>query len=64
MLGALKDLIVLVAAVVVVAHAGGKREWLWRQISLIHHSALVEVQRNWGCPSIFDKTACRRLSSH
>lgn len=61
MFAALKELMLLVATIVVVAHATEQREWLWRQIATVRHTALAESKKDWGCPSIFNKSACRML---
>jgi len=62
MLAALKETILIIASIVVIAHATGQQEWLWRQIATIRHAALVETKKDWGCPSIFNKSACKELS--
>ncbi len=62
MLAALKELMLLIATIVVIAHATGNREWLWRQIASVRQAALVETKKDWGCPSIFNKSACRELT--
>lgn len=62
MLAALKEIILLIASIVVIAQATGQREWLWRQIATIRHAALVETKKDWGCPSIFNKSACRKIA--
>ena len=64
MLAALKEIILLVASIAVIAHATGQREWLWRQIATIRHAALVETKKDWGCPSIFNKDSCHTLNTH
>ncbi len=58
MLGAIKDLVILLASVVVIAHATGQREWLWKQVATIRQQVLVKANQEWGCPSIFSKNAC------
>ncbi|MBK7842902.1 MAG: hypothetical protein IPJ71_04290 [Bdellovibrionales bacterium] len=62
MLAALKELILLIASIVVIAHATSQREWLWRQIATVRHVALTETKKDWGCPSIFNKSACKKLA--
>lgn len=62
MLAALKEITLLIASIVVIAHASGQREWLWRQITTIRHAALLETKKDWGCPSIFNKSACKELA--
>lgn len=62
MLAALKELMLIIASIVVVAHATGQRDWLWRQIASVRHAALVETKKDWGCPSIFNKSTCRELA--
>ncbi len=62
MLAALKDLITAIAAVTLLAYSTGQQEWLWKQIAILRREALVESQKDWGCPSIFEKSACRRIS--
>ena len=61
MLGALRDLVILIASVVVITHASGKREWLWKKVAMIRQEALVKTNEDWGCPSIFKKTVCHKL---
>ncbi len=63
MLGAIKDIVILVATAVVVAHASGKLEWVWKQIAIIRRAATVKANENWGCPSIFNKSACHKFDS-
>ena len=63
MLAALKETILKIAFIVVIAHATGQQEWLWRQIATIRHAALVETKKDWGCPSIFNKSACKELAT-
>lgn len=59
---ALKELLLLIASIVVVADATGQREWLWRQIASVRQTALVETKKDWGCPSIFNRSACKELT--
>lgn len=59
MLASLKELILIVAAAAVVAQATGQVSWLWKQIAMVRQVALDEAKKDWGCPSIFDKLACR-----
>lgn len=63
MLAALKEIILIIATVVAIAHATGQQEWLWRQIATVRHVALAETKRDWGCPSIFNKSACKELAT-
>ncbi len=58
MLSALKDLIVLVSTIVVLAYSTGQQEWLWKQIAVVRREAIAGSRADWGCPSIFDKRAC------
>ncbi|MGZ3747371.1 MAG: hypothetical protein ACXWRE_08380 [Pseudobdellovibrionaceae bacterium] len=58
MLAAIKHLI---AAITILAYSTGQQEWLWKQITALQHKALVDAQKNLGCPSIFDKNACKRI---
>ena len=60
MLGALKDLITVLAAAVLLAYSTGQQDWLWTQIAAIRHGAIIEARRDWGCPSIFNKSACKQ----
>lgn len=62
MLAALKEFILIIASIVVIAYATGQREWLWRQIATVRHVALTETKKDWGCPSIFNKSACKKLT--
>lgn len=62
MFAALKDIIAIIAAVVVLAYSTGQRDWLWKQITAIRLVALAETRDDWGCPSIFDKTACKSVN--
>jgi len=59
MLSALKDLIVLVSTIVALAYSTGQQKWLWQQIAILRHEAVIGAKADWGCPSIFDKYACR-----
>lgn len=61
MLSAIKDLVVLVSAIVALAYTTGQEKWLWKQIATIRNQAVAESRSEWGCPSIFDRHACRRL---
>ncbi len=64
MLGAIKDIMILIVSVVVVAHATGRREWLWKQVTTIRQEVLIKANDDWGCPSIFNKNSCYTLNSH
>ncbi len=59
MLAAIKDLIAAVAAVVILAYSTGQHERLWKQISVLRREALIESQKDWECPSIFNHSACK-----
>ena len=61
MLAAIKDLITVIATVVLLAYTTGQQDWLWKQIAMLRHETLIESQRDWGCPSIFNKSACKKL---
>lgn len=58
MQSALKDITILIATIVLLAYSTGQREWLWKQIAAIRQIALTEAKTDWGCPSIFSKSAC------
>jgi hypothetical protein len=60
-LAALKDMIAVFAAIVVLIYSTGQREWLWRQIAVAQQIALAEARQDWGCPSISSKSACKKL---
>jgi hypothetical protein len=62
MLAAIKDLITAIAAITVLAYSTGQQEWLWKQITALHHEALAESQKSWGCPSLFNKSTCTELT--
>ncbi len=61
MLAALKDLITAIAAVTLLAYSTGQQEWVWKQIALLRREALAESHKDWGCPSTFNKTACKSM---
>lgn len=61
MLAALKDMITILAAIVLLAHSVGHREWLWKQLTTIRQIALAEAREDWGCPNIFNNDACHSL---
>lgn len=58
MLAGLRDLIAVIGAIVILAYSTGQREWLWKQIAVIRQIALNEAGKDWGCPSIFNRSAC------
>lgn len=60
MLGALEDLMTVLAAAVLLAYSTSQQDWLWKQFAALRHGAMVEAQRDWGCPSIFHKWACKK----
>jgi hypothetical protein len=59
MISALKDIIVLVSTIVALAYSTGQQKWLWQQIAVVRREAIAKSTSDWGCPSIFDKSACR-----
>lgn len=61
MLAALKDLITAIAAVTLLAYSTGQQKWLWKQIAILRREALVESRKDWGCPSIFRRSACKEI---
>mgnify|MGYP000302154333 CR=1 FL=1 len=61
MQSALRDMTLAIAALVILAYSTGQREWLWKQIAVVRQIALTEARQDWGCPSIFDKSACQRI---
>ena len=63
MLGSLKDLLVLIATIVLLAYSTNQQPWLWKQIEIARHTALTGARREWACPSIFETSACRRHNS-
>lgn len=60
MLSSIKDLIVVISTIVALAYSTGQQKWLWEQISILRREALAVTRTDWGCPSIFASTACRR----
>lgn len=62
MISALKDLIVLVSTIVALAYSTGQEKWIWQQIAIVRREAFIESKSDWGCPSIFDKSACLRAA--
>jgi len=60
MQSALKDITITIAALVILAYSTGHREWLWKQIAAIRHVTLAEMRQEWGCLSVFDKSARKR----
>lgn len=63
MLAALKDIIAVIGTVVILAYSTGQHEWLWKQITVVRQIALDSARQDWGCPSIFNRTSCCRLST-
>lgn len=61
MLASIKDLIVTIATVILLAHSSGRQDWLWKQIAILRHEVLREVRQDWGCPSIFRRKSCLQL---
>lgn len=61
MLSGIKDAIGAIALIVTAAYSTGHHEWLWQQIEIVRREALVGAKSDWGCPSIFDKSACNKL---
>ncbi|HEY8271539.1 MAG TPA: hypothetical protein VIG33_11680 [Pseudobdellovibrionaceae bacterium] len=61
MLAAIKDLITAIAATTILTYSTGQQEWLWKHIVALQHKALINAQKNLGCPSIFDKDSCKRI---
>jgi len=59
MLTALKDLITSIVTITLLAYATGQQEWLWKQIASLRHESIKNSRQDWGCPSIFQKTACK-----
>lgn len=63
MLTAIKDLIAAIAAVTVLAYSTDQQEWLWKQVAVLRFKVLIESKENWGCPSIFNKSACQNIDN-
>jgi hypothetical protein len=57
MQSALKDITVLITTIVLLAYSTGQRERLWKQIAAVRQIALAEAKFDWGCLSIFNKSA-------
>lgn len=58
MLSALKDIITAIAAITLLAYLIGQQEWPWQQIAILRRDALIESQKDWGCPSTFNRNTC------
>lgn len=54
----LKEITGVITMFVVIAFASGHREWVWKPLIAFRAHVLKDIQKPWGCPSIFDKDAC------
>lgn len=60
MLSAIRDLVSAVAIAMVFAFSNGQQKWIWSQLAQLRQQILKESRQDWGCTSIFDKSACSR----
>lgn len=62
MFAALKDIIAVIGAVIILAYSAEQSQWLTKQIAVVRQVALYGARQDWGCPSIFDKRACHHIT--
>lgn len=58
MLSAIKDMATAIAIATVFAFSNGEQKWIWSQIYELRYEVLKIARQDWGCPSIFSKSAC------
>ncbi len=61
MQSALRDLVGIVAAIVLLAYVSNNQEWLCRQVRALKDVAQVEIHKDWDSPRVFRRTACQSL---
>lgn len=60
MFSLVKDIASVIAIATVFAFSNGDYEWIWRESGTVRTEVMQLVRQDWGCPSIFSKTACGR----
>ncbi len=53
------ELVGVIATFVSLSIATGHGDWVWREIAVAQSNALHAMGQDWGCPSAFNKSACR-----
>ena len=53
------EIIGTIVTFIVVSTASGHGDWTWKAISEVRKVAISQTDEDWGCPSIFNKNACR-----
>lgn len=48
----------VIATLIVLAVASGREDLVWRAIVEARKVALANARTDWGCPSVFSKSAC------
>ena len=56
----IKELVGTIGAFVAIAYATGNQTWVWSTLHSLRAHVIQEMRQDWGCPSIFDKHACKR----
>ncbi|MCC7442689.1 MAG: hypothetical protein IT285_13725 [Bdellovibrionales bacterium] len=54
----LGQLVGLIVSAIVVLNASGKGHLVWSAIYEMRQKAKTNIEKPWGCPSIFNRRAC------
>ena len=58
MFSIVKDIASVVAIATVFAFSNGDHECIWQQLREYRTEIIHLTRQDWGCPSIFSKSAC------
>lgn len=57
-----KEAIGVITTLIILATASGHGDKVWPTLIKFRFYVLKESKKDWGCPSIFNKSACRQSS--
>ncbi len=49
----------VITTAIVLATASGHGDWIWKGIAEVRRVTISNARQDFGCPSIFNKSACR-----
>lgn len=57
-LPSLNELVAVIVTAVVLTVASGRGDLVWKTLGEVRRIAFVNARRDWGCPSLANRSAC------
>ena len=59
MIPSFEKLIAIIVSAFIGLHVIGRRDLIWKAVAYMQYEAMHSASKPWGCPSAFNKGACK-----